>query len=667
MPVKRKASGQRPVIFFAIALIPVKFIIFASAEHDLCTFVYKYRMAEKGEFTKSREGVTLVDLFAGAGGISEGFLQAYTDTKYYDFLVASDINENCELTHLVRYNLQLGLPTKFLRQDIMEDSFVDNIAKQVGEHQVDVVTGGPSCQSFSLSGRRKKFDKRDDLFVYYLKVIRALKPKYFVMENVKGILTKDEGRVKRRILSEIRSIIDDSQVGLLEDFIKRAYQNEGIFRYNSILGKVRLETVERHEQKKAAEAYFMMLESQFKLITKDIAYKASKSDEDINTVRHGLRILRQGDLRDSIRAQVIALKTRTDVDNDLYGDSMNDFIHTISDGAILERMADSLENMKALGADKVNIDLLKEALSLYVMPLDEVLSLIARDMRGTPAEKEFEYVLSQVRLYNIDDAHTLLSANYGVPQNRERVVFIGCRRDQKLITDIPATVAPNERVTVYEALWDLDMINGGETVTEYKKADGIKAYDPLLIKRLCDGKPCGEGKLYSEWQREGHLSHRFTFDIPNTYVRCESDLKIPHKQLHYTLNNHQTSAQNDTVKARLKMIAEEGELNEGTRVKLKEAGLGTDKRNYTVLNPKGQSPTVVTMPDDFIHYSAYRAMTVREMARLQSFDDSFVFQGKRQTGGEKRKEEIPQFSLVGNAVPPLMARAIANVILENIK
>ena len=54
------------------------------------------------------------------------------------------------------------------------------------------------------------------------------------------------------------------------------------------------------------------------------------------------------------------------------------------------------------------------------------------------------------------------------------------------------------------------------------------------------------------------------------------------------------------------------------------------------------------------------------MARLQSFDDSFVFQGKRTTGGEMRKFETPQFTMVGNAVPPLMARAIGNVILENI-
>ena len=60
-------------------------------------------------------------------------------------------------------------------------------------------------------------------------------------------------------------------------------------------------------------------------------------------------------------------------------------------------------------------------------------------------------------------------------------------------------------------------------------------------------------------------------------------------------------------------------------------------------------------------------MTVLEMARLQSFDDSFVFQGKRQTGGTKRKSEIPQYTLVGNAVPPLMAKAIGNKILEMIQ
>lgn len=59
-------------------------------------------MAEKKEFLASRRGVNYLDLFAGAGGFSEGFMQAYTDDKFYDFRPASDINENCELTHRVR-------------------------------------------------------------------------------------------------------------------------------------------------------------------------------------------------------------------------------------------------------------------------------------------------------------------------------------------------------------------------------------------------------------------------------------------------------------------------------------------------------------------------------------------------------------------------------------
>ncbi len=133
------------------------------------------------------------------------------------------------------------------------------------------------------------------------------------------------------------------------------------------------------------------------------------------------------------------------------------------------------------------------------------------------------------------------------------------------------------------------------------------------------------------------------------------------------LYNHQTSSQSEEVMKRLSIIAKHGVYDERCKEELTRNGVSSNKRNYTVLNPAGQSPTVVTMPDDFIHYSAHRAMTVREMARLQSFDDSFVFQGKRQTGGNKRKSEIPQFTLVGNAVPPLMAKAIAEVILNTIR
>src|SRR5699024_6542266 len=71
----------------------------------------------------------------------------------------------------------------------------------------------------------------------------------------------------------------------------------------------------------------------------------------------------------------------------------------------------------------------------------------------------------------------------------------------------------------------------------------------------------------------------------------------------------------------------------------------------------------VTLPDDFINPYFDRVLTVREIARIQSFDDSFEFIGKRTTGGTKRKQEVPQYTQVGNAVPPLLAKAIAQEVL----
>ncbi len=75
----------------------------------------------------------------------------------------------------------------------------------------------------------------------------------------------------------------------------------------------------------------------------------------------------------------------------------------------------------------------------------------------------------------------------------------------------------------------------------------------------------------------------------------------------------------------------------------------------------------MTIADDYIHYSNPRALTVREMARLQSFDDSFVFQGKRST------DKLPvwkfphsQKEMVANATPPLFARAIGLAIINAI-
>lgn len=625
-------------------------------------------MAEKKEFIANRHGIKYLDLFAGAGGFSEGFMQAYTQDKYYDFRLASDINENCELTHRVRYNKMLGLDTDFLCQDIMEDSFLPNLLQKLHGQEIDVITGGPSCQSFSLAGRRKKLDKRDDLFYHYLKVIKALRPKYFIMENVKGILTKDEGRIKERILREIRSIVDDMKMGelltFLNDYLKPR-MNASLFSCLSL--KISMET-SIADMEKLYDAYFSNLDQQLKNVTKHLPYSISKSSTSVNTIRHGLLLLRDKEQRNEIRKQVIQLKTAAHVDNDTFVDAYNAIIETVSDENILDNILTAVDAVVQMGSGcEEDAQALKTSLEILTSTFDECIDFVRERLSDDPKRLSFlENLLKGIRLYNIGEPLVLLSSNYGVPQNRERVVFIGCRNDQDLITEIPATVKDEDKVKVYEALWDLNMVGNGEVATKYTTPTLIKEYEPSKRLRGVQGEPEENGHLFSEWSKEGRLGHRFTFDEEPFYVLSLKDLNVNGAHQHMELFNHQTSKQNETVRERLQIIAKHKDYDEA-KAELKEKGLESQKRNYVVLNPLGQSPTVCTMPDDFIHYSAYRPMTVREMARLQSFDDSFVFQGKRQTGGNNRQKEIPQYTLVGNAVPPLMARAIADTILNHIK
>lgn len=624
-------------------------------------------MSEKKEFVKGKCPITFIDLFAGAGGISEGFLQSYTKDKYYDFVLASDINSNCELTHRVRYNYQLGLNTAFITEDIMSDSFLKHLKEKIGDKNIDVVTGGPSCQSFSLSGRRSRFDKRDNLFIHYLKVIRKLRPKYFVMENVSGILTKDKGRFKDAVMKEIRSIIDDQEVDRLMTFLDNTPMKSD-FIHSCIIAKTKMELSDDDQEEQYRNEFIQLIESQYKSLTKQIDYRTSKSDKNVNTIRHGLNLLKRSKERETIINSIIQEKTEAYIDNDHFAETMNSFIEFIDDEKIINTIRDAFGQIEDFEDYQEDVSELVDMIGLYPLTLDECFTSI-KEYAEENIEEELDGLTKDIRLYQINSPIIVNASDYGVPQNRERVLFIGCRKDQPLIDAIPATIEQGDKVTVYEAIADLDFIDNGEEKKDYEEITPDIQYFELLRCRKADstitkGK---DKKLYSEWCRNGRLDFRFKMEREPFFVKNLDDLKSGKVIEGYRLFNHQTSQQNDDVKTRLGIIVKHGEYNDACKDELKESNVMSNKRNYTVLNPKGQAPTVVTMPDDFIHYSACRAMTVREMARLQSFDDTFVFQGKRTTGGDLRKKDIPQYTLVGNAVPPLMAKAIGDIILKAIQ
>jgi len=91
---------------------------------------------------------------------------------------------------------------------------------------------------------------------------------------------------------------------------------------------------------------------------------------------------------------------------------------------------------------------------------------------------------------------------------------------------------------------------------------------------------------------------------------------------------------------------------------------GLKKRGVTPLKEDSVCNTITSIPDDYIHYSEPRIMTVREHARIQSFPDNYEFKGPYTTGGERRKVDVPRYTQVANAVPPLFAEQVGRVILE---
>ncbi|WP_282056531.1 DNA cytosine methyltransferase [Maribacter luteus] len=616
---------------------------------------------------------TFVDLFAGAGGFSEGFLQAEHNNKFFDFIVANDINENCELTHVVRYNHQLGLDAEFLKQDITEPDFLDNLLEKIDGRQIDVVCGGPPCQSFSLAGKRKKFDKKDDLFSHYLEVIKVLQPKYFVMENVKGILTKEGGKIKELILQEINSIVDTKEIPQLISFIKKVSKVSNSFLFDTIIKRVEIEKLlEKHKENGKAD-FINFVENRFKKITPKIAdYKTSKTDENINTIRHGFNLLARTKEWDKLKRDIIKEKDFCNIDSDNFTTAFTDFLIEIGSENIISKIENSFKNLKVPANYKKDCEDIITALKIYTTSFDESIEILKTHCNKTQ-KQELETILESIRLYKIEQPFVANASNYGVPQNRERVLFIGCRKDQKYISEIPATVTEAEKVTIFEALYDLDFIGNNQEAHRYELVDISTQYNgtakkmaKLLKKRKIDGKPISKGgKSFAEWSKKGRLIDRFKPQTKPFYVKNTEGLENGEKYFDI-LNNHKTSNQNETVIKRLGVILKNGNYKKA-QPELEKLNLSTNKRNYNVLKPDEQSSTIMTIADDYIHYNSPRSLTVREMARLQSFDDSFVFQGKRSTGGNNRKTEVPQYTLVGNAVPPLLARAVANEILKHIK
>ena len=257
------------------------------------------------------------------------------------------------------------------------------------------------------------------------------------------------------------------------------------------------------------------------------------------------------------------------------------------------------------------------------------------DFKGEDTLKNYSNILLD-ELKNMGykvECQIIMMSEFGVPQNRKRfILFASKDKLRKSFFDI---LIYNRDIFLKDRRLKLP-ITVSQAIDDLKYEHGV--VDSQDTKNFKNGT---YGKVNSSYQRlmKKNIdkksipdSHRFAKHREETVELFERLMQASDKVLRIT-------PQMDMVK-------------------------GLKKRGVTPLKEKSVCNTITSIPDDYIHYAEPRIMTVREHARIQSFPDEYEFKGPYTTGGERRKIDVPRYTQVANAVPPLFAEQVGNVILS---
>lgn len=140
----------------------------------------------------------VIDLFSGVGGLSYGF--AHDDN--FEIVAANEILPNMARAY------SLNHPTAKVYAEDIKDFSADKIEKDLGikPSEIDIIVGGPPCQAYSTVGKRLIDDPRGKLFQEYYRVLKEFNPKLFLFENVKGLLSMQDGELLKTIISLFESL-----------------------------------------------------------------------------------------------------------------------------------------------------------------------------------------------------------------------------------------------------------------------------------------------------------------------------------------------------------------------------------------------------------------------------------------------------------------------------
>lgn len=533
----------------------------------------------------------VVDLFAGAGGLSLGFMQ----TKKYDIKVAFENNPAMQKTYKKNH---MGVD---VQDDVCLADYND-IQKKYGK--IDVVIGGPPCQGFSNANRQKNhaISQNNMLVKQYIRAIRELSPKAFVMENV-SMLRSD---VHRFYLDEADN----------ELFGQEKYEIHMQSTKLVLLDKAYMfdcaKTIARSSSAITANIW-----PEDCYVSLNVVYKMSKNHQKLlkTLKKHKKKLLEYADIyadegkKNDIESNDIALRSyeafsaiKQFFDEKLEADKLKDVIEP---AIMIQRMLSKSKEIfdNHLVVDKCdyaeNGDLVAYIKSYAVF--DYLKALLGTDSNG--------YEINQ---------DVLCAADFGAPQKRKRFIMIGIKKSLTDTVQLPIGIfSEKDYRTVQDAIGDLQNV---PTVTDVAEDIGTP------LKKADDISELGKSLRDTD-----------------------------------TLFNHIITKTRETAMERFKAI-KQGEnfhsLNDSLKTNTYTDANRTQNTIYLRLAYNQPSGTVVNVRKSmWIHPELNRAISIREAARLQTFPDSFIFCGSKDK----------QYQQVGNAVPPIMAKAIAEKLADQLE
>lgn len=320
-----------------------------------------------------------------------------------------------------------------------------------------------------------------------------------------------------------------------------------------------------------------------------------------------------------------------------------DFFHGQVFGELIDDGADHFEMSEFVGTLRLSVIFIQ-----VIIDLVNPDSLLFENVKGftlafqgdsveKPGKRYSEYILSELRRRGyMVEAKMLDFSRFGVPQRRCRFILFASKSIEptlffeRLSNNIKPFLKKKgipQTVCIKSALSDLEQRNGQTNCPDSKGfMSGVYGSPRTSYQRYCR---CGahKGKIPD--------SHRFAKHRPDTVKRFQELLDL-------NIRDYNIS-------------------------KILKKEYGIKKNCFSVLNASIPAPTLTSNPDDHIHYCEPRTLTVREYARIQTFPDWYLFKGPYTTGGDSRKTDVPRYTQIGNAIPPLFAEQVGIALLQLIQ